>query len=745
MNWTNVKLIFQREVRDQLRDRRTLFMIFVLPVMLYPLLGLSFFQIAQFVREHPTTVLVLGRDELPPSPPLIVADRFSENLFADARNARLLKLQFPKTEAISAHDQRPTAEKLAADEKRTLELAQRSVRDGAYQVVVYFPPGFARQIADHNQALLSAHGAQPGDYPQPLVFHNSASEKSQLAFMRVSEVLDRWRKAIASENLRSAGINPGIVKPFDLKSEDVAARQQRDAAAWSKIFPFLLLIWALTGAFYPAIDLCAGEKERGTLETLLTSPAAREEIVWGKLLTVMSFSMITVLLNLLSMGIAGYFILSQLPRFGPPPISAIGWLLLGLVPISAMFSALCLALAAFARSTKEGQYYLMPLVLITMPLVVIPMAPGVELSLGNSLVPITGMVLLLRNMVEGNYLQALPYVAPVVVVTLLCCLFSIRWAVDQFNTEGVLFRESERLDLGLWMRHLRRDREDLPTVAEAMLCAVVILVVRFFMSFALTPPTDFVEFARLAMITQLVVIATPALLMTIMLTRSPRQTLLLRKPPLWGVPVAVALALLVHPLTSVLQQLVVKLYPLQDEMAAELSRLMTSRQNLWLSLLAIAVVPAICEELAFRGFILSGLRRLGHKWRAIVLASICFGLSHAIFQQSLIAALVGIVIGCLAVQTGSLLPAIVFHAIHNALAILATQVTESLYQQQTLFRWLGNWDAQQGLVFRWQWVALCAWLTLGVLYWMHRQPYRKTEEEALQEAIDHHAARGLVG
>ena len=69
--------------------------------------------------------------------------------------------------------------------------------------------------------------------------------------------------------------------------------------------PFLLLIWALTGAFYPAVDFCAGEKERGTLETLLTSPAERIEIVWGKLLTVMLFSMVTSVLNLLSMGITG--------------------------------------------------------------------------------------------------------------------------------------------------------------------------------------------------------------------------------------------------------------------------------------------------------------------------------------------------------------------------------------------------------------------------------------------------------
>jgi sodium transport system permease protein len=197
------------------------------------------------------------------------------------------------------------------------------------------------------------------------------------------------------------------------------------------------LIWALTGAFYPAIDLCAGEKERGTLETLLSSPAERIEIVWGKLLTIMIFSMATAILNLASLAITGSFLLGQLPQlpeFGPPPGLAIVWLLIALVPVSALFSALCLALAAFARSTKEGQYYLMPLVLVTMPLTILPMSPGVELSLGNSLIPVTGVVLLLRAMLEGNYLSALPFIPLVVAVTLGCCWLAIRWATNQFNT-----------------------------------------------------------------------------------------------------------------------------------------------------------------------------------------------------------------------------------------------------------------------------------------------------------------------
>ena len=97
MNWSNVRLILAREIRDQLRDRRTLFMIAVLPLLLYPLLGMSFFQVAQFMQEHPTEVLVLGSSELDvlrDLPVLFQDDRFASELFDDPQKTELLQLEY---------------------------------------------------------------------------------------------------------------------------------------------------------------------------------------------------------------------------------------------------------------------------------------------------------------------------------------------------------------------------------------------------------------------------------------------------------------------------------------------------------------------------------------------------------------------------------------------------------------------------------------------------------------------------
>ena len=107
---------------------------------------------------------------------------------------------------------------------------------------------------------------------------------------------------------------------------------------------------------------------------------------------------------------------------GTPPITTLFWLLIGLLPLAALFSALSLALAAMAKSSKEGQYYLMPLLLVTMPLAMIPMMPTTEMNLGNSLVPVTGVMLLLRQLMEGEFMIALKYVVPVMIVTGGCCL-----------------------------------------------------------------------------------------------------------------------------------------------------------------------------------------------------------------------------------------------------------------------------------------------------------------------------------
>ncbi len=737
MSWSNVKLILAREIRDQLRDWRTMFMIVVLPVLLYPLLGMSFLQFSQFIHAKPVRVLLVGAENLPVAPALVENDRFAERLFRSSERAKQLELRIAG----------PAMDSPAA--------ARRAVAKGDYEAALLIPPDLGQRLEEFREAVqtqseqprrgegkAAAFSGSVAAIPKLEIIYSTAYQKSQLAFLPLSDMLRQWNEEILKSNLAAARLPESLAAPLETEAVDVANETgYRGAAVWSWLLPIILLLWAMTGAFYPAVDLCAGEKERGTLETLLSSPAQRSEIVLGKLLTIMLFSSVTAALNLLSMSLLGSVMLSRLRDFGPPPLVGVVWLVIALIPVSALFSALCLSLAAFARSTKEGQYYLMPLLLVTMPLSILPAASGMELNLGTSLIPVTGIVLLLRAALEGHYWDAAQFLAPVAGMTLLCCYLSIRWAIDQFNSESVLFRESERLELLLWLRHLLSDRGPTPSPAGAAFCGIVILLVYFFMSFALPPPSGPAGFLITALATQLVVVLTPTLLMTTMLASNARKTLLLFLPRWQTAAAAVALALAVHPIISELQKIVFYLYPINPGMKSALESLQEAMARLpaWKVLLTVALLPALCEELAFRGFVLSGFRHLGHKWRAIVYSAMFFGLSHGVLQQSLIATMIGVVIGFIAVQSGSIVPGMLYHAVHNSLPILALQAPEDAVTRWPLLGYLMCAGEHNEVVFRWPALVVAGLAASAILVWFGRQTYAKSAEERQQEEIAHAA------
>ncbi|MDP1798913.1 MAG: ABC transporter permease subunit, partial [Planctomycetaceae bacterium] len=396
MNWRNVLLIFRREVLDQVRDRRTLFMILVLPVLLYPAMGVGIVPLIQFA-EQPRTLVLLGADALP-EPKLLDGEHFAGEWFRDPsdrsklvvvsdaaigpaeaetvteeRRRRLLEtarkfrgplerqvvLNAQFAEAVRVGDQ-PAMASLGEQRKAlAAELSQPFAASGM-QVLVVVPPDFAEHIRQMQDAAANRQvGAITTDYPRPILLRNSADEKSAMAAIRVQKVLSSWEHAILQNVLREVGLPEELPQPVNPTEVDLAAENELAANVWSKLFPALLMMMALTGAFYPAIDLGAGEKERGTMETLLICPATRTEIVIGKFFTVMLFSMATALLNLSSAGLSGKYMLSLtggsggLSRLGDlslPPMTALVWVLVLLVPLSALFSALCLALATFAKS-----------------------------------------------------------------------------------------------------------------------------------------------------------------------------------------------------------------------------------------------------------------------------------------------------------------------------------------------------------------------------------------------------------
>ncbi|MCA9092095.1 MAG: CPBP family intramembrane metalloprotease [Planctomycetaceae bacterium] len=713
MKWRNIRLIFTRELRDQLRDRRTLFMILILPMLLYPVLGIGMVQLTLLFSEQPRTVVILGAEDLP-APALIDQGRFVASWFRIPDNADKLKVISDSDVKNEANPDPKQVEILAGAEAIREKLEQKQSLEGEYrsavgrkdeaklnelkpkiatlqselsgmfseshaQVLVIIPRKFRDNLNRVNELLSKGLKSElVEDYPRPIVVHNDADEKSLIAYGRVKEALDSWEQAILNERLKQAQLPTTLPNPIHPIGENLASGVEIASNMWSKLFPTLLVLMSITGAFYPAIDLCAGEKERGTMETLLICPAARSEIVLGKFLTVLCFSICTAMLNLASMGMTSSHIMNMTGRLGhditisPPGIGAIFTTMILLVPLAALFSALCLSLATFARSSKEGQYYLTPLLMVTLGLTMYCLSPGVEITPFYSIMPVVGVALLLKGLLlhpmasSGLYVYAIP----VLLTTFCYSMLALWWAIDQFRREDVLFREAERFELKLWLRHLLRDKEPLPSFAEAVVCFLLIMFLQFsFLS--LGSSGDINDLPYLIMVQQLAMIGCPSVFMALILTTNFRKTMRLNFADLTSFGLVTVLAAALHPVSLALAGSLSWFFPkLPENVTRFMEQMHDPSQPWWIPIVTLALAPAVCEELAFRGFILSGFSRSGRVGLGIVMSSLTFGVMHMIPMQVFNAALLGLVLGFIAIKTNSLLPGIWFHFLYNSMAII---------------------------------------------------------------------------
>jgi sodium transport system permease protein len=810
MTWKNVKLIFLRELRDQLRDRRTLFMVAVLPLMLYPALGVGMTGMMANYSEQERTVAIVGAADLPP-PPLLDPnrpDRFLAEYFDNGNEVDMVRviteatLNQPHDKSIpvelqerqriflkQAIENRGLLEQLGslsrsrrAAEDRAMRLSSqgpemRAQHEAAkaeaksfekqeidlrlrvnewfmqspVEVLVIIPTGFAKQIEETNRQLANRENSTASDaLPRPVILQNSADEKSQAASRRIRDAMTHWEERLREARLLQAGLPSSLSSPVDPTNIELAAKEDMSANLWSKLFPALLVMMGVTGAFYPAIDLGAGEKERGTMETLLICPARRSEIVMGKFLTVMIFSICTALLNMVSMGFTSKHMLSvtggrsgMLGDVTFPPVSSLMWVLAIAIPLCALFSATSLAVAMFARSNKEGQYYLTPLLMVTMGLTVFCLMPSNQIEPYYSVLPIAGPALLLKALLSGGaaFKTYGVYLAPVIISSIFYSVVALNWAISLFDQEEVLFREAERFDLGLWLKHVLREKEPVPSRTEAALCFAMILLTQFavmssLQSYILKIQNETTRHAQLLLAQTIYLIGTvgaPPLLMAILLTSSFRRTLKLYWPKWQYLVLGIVLPIALQPITIELLHQLEWFFPKPPAGMADMMKSFSDKSvPWWMPFLAVAVTPAICEELAFRGFILSGLQsgRQRNFWTPILISAVCFGVVHMIAHQVFNAILLGLVIGLLAVRSRSLLPGVIFHLIFNGMQVLQSRVPTEWFQSPTM-DWLFSAESEAGIsVVRFDapLLAISGLLSVGLVTWLIKSPMDGSSE-----------------
>jgi sodium transport system permease protein len=488
------------------------------------------------------------------------------------------------------------------------------------------------------------------------IYFDSVREDSLEARSRLDGLLDTYRETLVSDRERRLGLVAGFARGLDVRSTNVAQEARRSGQILGLFLPFILVTMSLLGGFYPAIDITAGEKERGTMQTLLCAPISPIEIVTGKYLAVWVTSLIAALANVVSLGTTVMRILpgESISVSMPTLLMVFGMLL----PVTLFITAVFLAVAAFAKDFKDGQNFLTPVYMLLALPSAVTMLRGIELNAWTAFVPVVNIALLIKALLVSEAAPDLIFLA--LLSSTAWAAMAIMLAARVFAREQVLLggRESLRSLFGF-----ERKAGAVPTPPFVLSAFAFVLVLAFYGSLLLKSSGTIVTL----LVTEYGFFLAPTLLLVAGFGFAVRPTLALRRPSVTGLAAAVLIG---SSAWAVAAGLLIRLLPPPESLVRALEQLLLldgAPAPLWLVWLVIACTPALCEELFFRGLILSGLRRLG-LWPALVTCALLFGLAHSSVYRLIPTFFIGLLLSWLVWRTGSIWTGILAHALNNGIA-----------------------------------------------------------------------------
>jgi sodium transport system permease protein len=419
MSARHIAIVFRKELTDAVRDRRTLINSILVPIILFPILMIGFIGLAvlfasRAARESPT-LMILGEQHAP-------------ELAKQLRRAEVAGVLGRSREAAEPADGSGTRVEVvpAAD-----DYAQR-INDKKLRAAVEILPGLEENLR-----------AQAAQTQALKVYWFEGEFRSRAVVRAVERVVRGYNERIVTERLSAAGLSAKLLTPFTHAKENVAPREKVTGNVLGMLLPYFIIILCLTGAMYPAMDLTAGEKERGTIETILASPVNRAHLVLGKFFLVVSFSAITALLSIVSFLITllgGAQLFSRLTSSLVIAVSgkAAAAVFLLVLPLAVLFSAALMAIAIYARNYREAQTYIGPLMLVVILPAMASFIPGVQLDARFALVPILNVSLAAKEIFGGTY--PWPLLGLILGSTTAYAGAALFFAVRQFHREDVLFR-----------------------------------------------------------------------------------------------------------------------------------------------------------------------------------------------------------------------------------------------------------------------------------------------------------------
>ena len=390
--------IFKKELTDVLRDKRTLFFMIVIPVIVMPLIFIGSIKFQEYQsKKSDEKILNIGLINK-------TSDSQIRDYLLDQKGVYLV-------------------------EDIDLDSLELGIKNDSLQGGLYIHQNFINDISANAMGKVE-------------VYYKSSDLMSK-AKNRINNALDIYKNEVVSERLSQFNVDKDLLEPLDIINKDISTKKETIGKAVGGLIPYMLVIFIFLGAMYPAIDLGAGEKERGSLETLLSSPATKFEITVGKLMVVSLAGMVSGLISVIGISVPFYFIGNIPDQIKSTVIEIISpfiivSVIILMIPIAIFFASLLLSISFYARSFKEAQSLMGPLNIIIIVPLMLTLGPGIEIDHITALIPLINVGLLTKEILAGS-------VQPIYFIeTLSSLLFfaaiGIRFSVYWFNKENTIFR-----------------------------------------------------------------------------------------------------------------------------------------------------------------------------------------------------------------------------------------------------------------------------------------------------------------
>ena len=521
-------------------------------------------------------------------------------------------------------------------------------------------------------AVLSYEESQKDPYR---IYYLEAKDDSGIAATALKELLEDYNKQLQKQKVQQLGLDADeILNPVRYEEVNYSSTEQTMGNMLGDIVPMLVIISIMMGAIYPAIDVTAGEKERGTLETLLTLPVTNFELIMSKFLAVSVIACVSAILNIVSMGAAFGFMFSYMMEgMGAVTINyatflpAILFTLLVMVFFALFVTAVSLCICIFAKSFKEANNYITPMMLVFMFGSMVTMVPNIELTEVTAAIPIVNISLMIVQLFSFSYNYALFGI--VLLSNIVYSLLAVLILGKIYNSEAVLFSEGMS-SLKLFTPRSEMRKGQIPGIGDVVVLICVELLLIFYVGTAAQLKMGFYG----TVVVQLLILLFPLLYLWY-LKADFKKVLSLQMPKVLHILAALFVWIGGFSLMCMLAVFLTKIFPESTQSMAD-TMAEYVRQPFWVLVLVMAVMPAVGEELMFRGFIFGTLKR---RWRvlpAMLVTSAIFGIYHMSLSKFFTTALLGFMLVYVVEKTGSIFCSMLMHFCNNLVAVVVMKYSE---------------------------------------------------------------------